>query len=234
VEVNYFGCGSWYSAVVVSTFEEGGGWMYHIRYSDGGEEETVGADCIRPVAVAGASAGETEEGGGGVESATGAVETGAVELSEICVTEKESAADATMKGYDTSVQSATMFSIKGGGFAEGVPYKHRVGIGGDNTPLMEMYEVLATLGKLYTCVAKNERYLPVIGQGNDLTGIGFRIDEEEEDEEDEGIEAKKDDIDTTSLLEQACSYYNEASECAMAAGKTAIAMKYLEDASAQE
>lgn len=207
--------------------------MYHIRYTDGGEEETVGASCIRSATGVEGLANNGCENKAEVEGTRKADSVCPEESGSEAMEASESPRSKDIR--DTDVLSATVFSAKAGYFTEGEPYKHRVGIGADNTPILEMYEVLAALGKLYTCIARNNKCVPM-GTKGDLSEIGFRIEEEEDEdcENDTDDGAVIEEGSAATLLKLACTYYNEASECALSAGKTAIAMKYVEEVSALE
>ena len=229
--------------------------MYHIRYLDGGEGETVSQDCIRAVSTGDeGKEGEGVEGEAYVGEITGeyivAGTGGGEENGDACCDKRYPSQFGSYvntsdeSGNSTPVPS-TVFSVKGYDVSDGAPYKHRLGIGEDDTPLLERYEVLAEIANLYVKIARSGSGSDPIGNGSCVDSPIPEVDVDSAAEEAVSVvrdtdhskdQAGKETATTVAnaAVKQAVLCFNEAAECAMVAGKTALAMKYLEEVSALE
>ena len=121
VEVNYLGCDTWYAAQVVSmdSGDSAANSSYTVRYTDGGEEETVTVSNIRSVR-------------GGCKSIPSA----------------DQEEDEEDKGLDES-DCSTAGSFREANTGGLVTPLFRLGMGDDNAPHLCTYELLARIGNAF-------------------------------------------------------------------------------------
>jgi hypothetical protein len=206
IEVNYLGCDCWYPAIYVQSIDAS---TARVRYVDGDQEEDVSIDWIRlPPAAVSAEA--------------------SVDISEVQVMESTTVAAAVSTTEDTesknlqphhlssSPQSdnivssfylngqmsipSTVTSIGAIGSDEDIQYEHKIGIGTDDSPSLTSYEILHAIARLHGALAKK--------YPQQESSPSFY----------------------SQLCERAVQYFNDASTDAFDSGKTAFAMKCLEDA----
>jgi hypothetical protein len=234
VEVNYLGCGSWYPAVFVQAID---GVSSKIRYVDGDQDEEVQNDWIRSVTVATGEVSSPDDiqldtlGVSKDESVSLPLSAAATESNTLSHVnhkshyEETDGADAVemrspqsdnLSLYDTSSLNgqlsiaSTVTSIGAVGSADAdIEYEHKRGIGGDDCCSLTSYEILHALGRLHGVLTK--RYTRA---------------HEEKQEQEKNV--------WNRLSELTLKYYSEASTEAFDSGKTAFAMKCVEDAAEYE
>ena len=209
IEVNYLGCDSWYPAKYVQPLENS---TARIRYVDGDQEEDVPMDWIRLPSVVHISEVLVESldvESNHLSSAT-SEETESKNLRphklEMNNDLSSSPQSDNLSSYFLNGQMSlpsTVTSIGAIGSDEDIHYEHKSGIGSDDVPSLTSYEILEAIARLHGVLAKKYQ--------------------------------QQDNLSSSSFYSQLCGlavqYFNDASTDAFDSGKTAFAMKCLEDAS---
>jgi hypothetical protein len=217
IEVNYLGCDSWYPAIYVQPLDSS---TARIRYVDGEQEEDVPIDWIRlPPA--------TETDGGGAVSDVALVTSSSTSEeteSKNLLPHKLEVTPGPSPDLSSSPQSdnissyflngqmsipSTVTSIGPIGSDEDIQYEHKTGIGSDDSPSLASYEILQAMARLHGSLAK--KY--------------------ESQQHQDTSSSSPSSLFYSQLCGLAVQYFNEASTDAFDSGKTAFAMKCLEEAS---